>query len=68
MLVAYGESNAEALYRSNLGLALPVKKALETLSAGDRFAGDGAGAPRALPPARMRTRPSCPETGQGLFV
>ena len=59
MLIAFGESNAEALYKSQLGIALPVKKALETISDGDRFAGS--------PPSHMRTRPSCPETRQGTL-
>jgi len=60
MLVAYGKHNAESLYDSQLGLALPVKKALETFSGGNRF-GDA-------PPPLMRIPPSHPETGQGLFV
>ena len=34
MLVAFGEKNAEVLYNSNLGLALPVKKALSNVRIG----------------------------------
>ena len=40
MLVAFGKENAEALFKSNLGLALPVGRNTEKFSAGDRFAGD----------------------------
>lgn len=66
MLIAFGEENAEALYKSNLGLALPVKKALETFSDEDRFAGDSS-VRNEQPPPLMRTRPSYPETGQGTL-
>ena len=40
MLVAYGEKNAEALLKSNLGLTLPVGRNTEKFRTGDRFAGD----------------------------
>lgn len=66
LLVAFGEHNADALYKSNLGLALPVKKALEMFSDGDGSrVKDSVRNER--PPSLMRTRPSNPETGQGTL-
>jgi len=43
MLVAYGEKNAEALFKSNLGMALWTGKHLEKFRIGERFAGDKVG-------------------------
>ena len=40
MLVAFGKDMAEALFRSGLGLTLPVSKNAEKFRTGDRFAGD----------------------------
>lgn len=40
MLVAFGEDNARALFRSGLGLTLPISKHLESVRTGERFAGD----------------------------
>ena len=40
MLVAFGKKNAEALFKSNLGLALPVIKHPEMFRTGERFADD----------------------------
>lgn len=44
MLIAFGENNAEALFRCGLGLTLPVGRNTEKFRAGERFVGDKIGA------------------------
>lgn len=66
MLLAFGEDNAEALFNSNLGLALPVSKLAEKFRDGVRFAGDKEVAQ--LSTASPYENPPCnAETEQGLF-
>ena len=66
MLVAFGERNAEALFKSNLGLALPVSRLAEKFREDTRFAGDKVEALQ--PTAGPYENPPCyAETEQGLF-
>jgi len=65
MLIAYGKENAEALFRSGLGLTLPVIKPVQDVRAGERFVGEKAGAPKADRPGITRTRRANAESGQG---
>jgi len=66
ILVAFGEKNAEALFKSNLGLALPVSRLAESFRTGERFAGDKEVVQ--LSTASPYENPPCnAETEQGLF-
>ena len=67
MLMAYGKENADALFRSGLGLTLPVIKPSGDGRAGERFVSEKAGVPKADRPAKTRTHHANAESGQGLF-
>ena len=59
MLVAYGRENARALFRSKLGLTLPVSKQVPDVQGGGRFVGE--------PPARDENPPAnSAENGKGF--
>jgi len=64
MLVAFGEECAEKLFKSRLGLALPVSKPVGDGRDGERFAGDTLAIDR-LPPADNENLPQNAESGQG---
>jgi len=63
MLVAFGKNNAEALFRSGLGLALPVSRPLVDGRAGERFAGEKL----AIPSGDNENLPQNAETGKATL-
>lgn len=64
MLVAYGEQNAEALFKSQLGLTLPVRRSIPRCSEQDVASAVMADVPCAC---SNENRPGSTENGQGLF-